>query len=564
MNFNRIFNSQTKTITFAALLLGLSSAISGFLGLVRDGLLAGHFGVWKETNSYFAAFRINDFFYNLFVIGGLVVAFLPLFSDYYSKEKEKAWEMVNYVLNFFLISLILASFFIFIFSPFLVKLITPGFSAQERSLTVNLIRIMILSPIFFGLSAILAGILQYFNRFLIYSLAPILYNLGIISGIVFLSPHFGILGVGIGLSLGAACHWLIQLPAAINCGFKYRFHFNLKYPAIKRIFYLALPRLFAIAAQQINLLFITAIASMISGGISIFSFANNLQNFPIGIVAIPFAIAAFPALSRNWAQGQKRDFLENFSSAFRQILFLIIPISLLTFILRAQIVRLILGTLGEQGKFDWVATSLTTASLGVFSIGILASALIPLISRAFFSFQDTKTPTLIALFAVISNIILSFTLVWVLKFPNFFQSFIREILKIKGIENISVVGLPLAFSLAAIIQFILLLIFLQKRIGDFKFRDIYFAFLKIFTFSIISGLLTYLTIHFLDYYGFINTHTVFGLSIQTISAGLFGLFAYFGFSFFSKSPELFNIIGSFKKQFRKEVIPIKEIEIVEP
>src|SRR3989344_5590774 len=351
---NKIFNSQAKSVTFAAFLVAISSGISSILGLIRDGLLAGRFGVWAETNAYFAAFRINDFFYNLFVVGGLAVAFLPLFTEYYAKAKETAWEMTNYVLNFFLFLLIFSALFIFLFAPQLVRIITPGFSLEEQIQTSRLIRIMILSPILFGLSAIFSGVLHYFNRFLVYALSPVLYNLGIIFGILFLSPVFGISGVAIGVIIGAAFYWLVQVPAVLYCGFRYRPLFSIRYPAIKRIFLLTVPRLFAIGASQINLLFITALASTMNGGIAIFTFANNLQYFPISLVAIPFAVASFPLLSKNWVHNEKTEFRENFSLIFRQILFLMIPLTILFFLLRAQIVRLVLGSFGEIGRFDWI------------------------------------------------------------------------------------------------------------------------------------------------------------------------------------------------------------------
>jgi len=561
MNFHQILNSQTKSVTFAAFLIGVSAGISGILGLFRDGLLAGYFGVWSETNSYFAAFRINDFFYNLFIVGGLVIVFLPLFAEYQSKEREKVWEMTNYVLHFFLFLLILTSLFIFIFSPQLVKIVTPGFSLEEKAQTALLIRIMVLSPIFFGLSAIFSGILQYFNRFLIYSIAPVLYNLGIIFGILVFSPHFGILGVAMGVILGAASHWLIQIPAVLNCGFRYRLLFSFKYPVIKRIFYLALPRLFAITSHQINLIVITAIASTIVGGIAIFSFANNLQYFPISLVAIPFAIASFPLLSKNWAMTQKKDFLENFSSIFRQILFLIIPVAILAFLLRAQVVRLILGTFGEKGRFDWQATQLVAASLGLFSLGIFALAFIPYLARTFFSFQDTKTPTLIAVASVLLNIILSFSLVWLLGFPNFLQDFLIKVLKLEGVGDITVTGLPLAFSIAAVFQFFLLFVFLYRKIGDFGLKKIFSSFSKIISASFLAGISTFWTLRLVDL--FVESDKVFGLLIQTILAALVGIFIYFILAFFFKFPELKTIISSFRRQFRKEIVS-SEIEITKP
>jgi len=319
---------------------------------------------------------------------------------------------------------------------------------------------LFLSPIIFGISNLLSGILHYFNRFLIYSLTPILYNLGIIFGILFLSPAFGIFGVGMGVILGALLHMIIQIPSAINCGFSYKPLFNFKYPALKRIFSLMIPRVFGVAAQQINLIVIVAIASTIAtGSIVIFNFSNNLQGLPIGIIGVSFAVAAFPSLSRFWSQNQKKEFLESFYLIFRRIVFLIVPVSLLLFLLRTPITALIYKT----GKFGWEDAQLTSACLGLFSLSIFAQSLIPLFVRAFFSFQDTKTPTLITIFSVVFNVASAFFFVQILSFSNFFTDFLGKFFNLQGIGNISLLGLPIAFTLAAIFQFILLFIFFRRK-----------------------------------------------------------------------------------------------------
>ena len=545
----RILDSKSKTVTFAAILLGISAVISGILGLVSDIILAGKFGIKAESNIYFAAFRIPDLVYNLLIVGGLGIAFLPIFSEYYSKDKEEAWKMTNLVLNVFLFLLFLISLILFIFTPVLIRFIAPGFSLEDKAKVVSLTRIMFLSPIFFGLSSVFSGILQYFNRFLVYSIAPILYNLGIIFGMVVLEPRFGVLGLGYGVIIGAFLHWIIQIPSAINSGFSYKPLFDFKFPAIKRIFYLMVPRVFAMAGQQINLMVITAIASTISGGIAIFSFSNAIFSFPIGIIGTSFAIAVFPTLSRHWANGQKKEFFDNFSVTFRQILYLIIPISILIFILRAQIIRLVYGTFGAN-KFDWVATRLTAASLGVFSIGILASALIPFIFRAFFALKDTKTPTLIAIFSIILNIVLSFFFVNILKSPNTFQNFIVNILRLKEVGNISVVGLPLAYVLAAITQFFLLFFFLYRKVGDLRAQEIFSSLKKIVFSSVILIIFTYLSLRFAA--KFVNTHTVLGIFSQTVFAAVTGVVFYVLPSLYLKSPELKTIYSSVLKQFRKD------------
>jgi len=293
-----LFRFKTKRISSAALILAASSVISAFLGIFRNRLLASTFGASAELDAYFAAFRLPDFIYNILIAGGIVVAFLPLFGEYFEEKKEKAWAFANNVLDVFLVLLISISLLFFIFTPFLVNLIAPGFEGSQFSLTVLLTRIMFLSPILLGLSSVFSGILQYFDRFLIYSLCPILYNVGIILGILFLAPEFGILGVALGVIMGALLHLLIQLPAAFSCGFNFKWRLNFKSRKIKKLFYLMIPRTAGVAAQQINILVMTAIASILAtGSVSIFNFAKHLYSFPIRIAGISFAISAFPTLS---------------------------------------------------------------------------------------------------------------------------------------------------------------------------------------------------------------------------------------------------------------------------
>jgi len=545
----RFFNSQTKTVTFAAGLLSISALASRFLGLIRDGLLAGYFGAGTETDIYFAAFRVPDFVYNFLIVGGLSIAFLPLFAEYYSRNKEEAWKITNNLLNVFSLLIIFLSAVLFIFTPWLIDLITPGFSLEEKELTSALTRLMFLSPIFFGISNIFSSILHYFNRFLVYSVAPVLYNLGIIFGIVFLVPRYGIFGVGIGVIIGALAHLLIQIPSAVGCGFRYNPIFNIKHSSLREVIRLMLPRSFAVGVQQINLIVITSIAStLFAGSIAIFNFSNNLQYVPVGIFGISFAVASFPKLSKTWAQGNKEDFLNDFSSIFRQIMFLVIPASILMFLLRTQLVRVVLGSLGP-GKFDWQDTILTATSLGIFSIGIFASALIPLICRAFFSFKDTKTPTLIAVISVGLNILLSFYLVSVLENPGFVYNSIVRIFDLDGVKNISVLGLPLAFTKAVVFQFILLIIFFHKKVGGFGVKKIAFSLWKIMIAVLLMFASVYFSISLTG--GILDTKTFLGVFAQGIISGLVGIVVYLITSIVFKIPEIKIIKSAVLKQFSK-------------
>jgi len=547
----RFLNSRSKSITFAAFLLSFSAIVSAALGIIRDRLLAGKFGASAELDIYFAAFRIPDFVYGILVLGGVAVVFMPLFSEYFKKDEKEAWYFANNLLNCLWVLMVLICFTLFLFAPLIVNLITPGFSPEQKQLTVSLTRIMFLSPVFFGLASIFSGLLQYFNQFLVYSIAPLLYNLGIIIGIVFFYPVFGLRGLGYGVVLGAFVFWLLQIPAARMSGYKYQLLLNFRSPGLIRAIKQMIPRTIGAAAYQINLVIITAIASqLVEGSITIFNFSNNMQAFPVNLIGIPFALAAFPVLSQAWAAKAKEKFLDSFSSTFRQILFLIIPCSALLFVLRAQVVRLILGT----GEYNWWATRLTAASLGVFSLGIIALAFIPLLVRAFYSFHDTKTPVFISLSAMLINILLCYLFVFLLGFHNGFENFIASILKLKGLGNIQVLGLPLALSLSAIIQVTLLLVFLKRRLLEIKLREICKSLEKIVYSTFFMSLLAYLTLVIVAQVFTslsLEIDTFFELLIQTGLAALVGGTAYLLINYYFKSPELRTIKSSVINQFRK-------------
>jgi len=533
LSFNRVSSYQTKGIGITAMILAVSAFISGLLGLIRDRVLAGQFGAGQDLDIYFAAFRIPDFVFGVLIVAGISAIFLPLFSEYFNQGADQGWKFASNLLNCFLILLIVICLILVIFTPLLVEFVAPGFNIEQKHLLISLTRIMFLSPIFFGLSSIFSNIANYFNRFLFFSLAPILYNLSIIFGVLFLTPIFGLYGLVYGVILGAFLHWLIQIPAVKISGFKYFPIFNFQSPEIKKSFKLMFPRIIGATASHLNLIVITAIASTLNvGSITVFQFANNLQALPIVLIGSSFALASFPVLSRSWANGQKDEFLQKFSLIFRQILFLIIPASFLIFLIRAQIVRIVLGT----GEFGWWETRLTAASLGIFSFGIFALALIPFLSKIFFSFQNTKTPTKIGLCSVGLNIILCFLFVWLLSFSNFFQKFIINFLDLYNINDVAVIGLVLAVSVSAIFQFFLLLFFLKKEISQINLQEIWQSFIKIILASFLMSIFTYLTLHLVG--NMVDMKTFLGVFLQIFLASLVGIFVYFITTYFLKSQEL--------------------------
>ncbi len=404
----KLINGKTGSITSAALILGVASLASKALGLLRDRILAGEFGAGRELDIYLAAFRIPDFIFNIVVIGALSAGFIPVFTKLISEKKEqRAFRTANAVLNLLFIVLIFFCLLAIIFAPNLIHLLTPGFDSAKKEATVELTRIMFLSPIFLLLSSVIGGILQSYQRFFVYSLSPILYNLGIITGAIYFTELWGLKGLAWGVVLGSFLHFSIQLPIAIKLGFSYQWVIDIKDNGVRKIIRMMIPRTLTLFVVQFNLLVITIIASTLNeGSLVVFNFANNLQSFPLGLFAISFAIASFPILSSLSEKEKRNEFAKNLNIIIKQILFFIIPTSIFLIVLRAQIVRIILG----WGKFDWQDTILTLNALQIFALSLFAQALIPLLSRAFWALHDAKTPFFAALISAVINLILAIVL----------------------------------------------------------------------------------------------------------------------------------------------------------
>lgn len=541
---NNFWNSQpSKSIMSAAFVITASGLASRLLGLLRDRMLASHFGAGDIMDVYYAAFRIPDLIYNFIVLGALSAAFIPVFSSLISKEKniedepEKrmndnndAQKLVNGMLNISIFFIIVIALIMAIFTPILVKFVTPGFSPEKNEMVVLFTRIMFLSPLFLGISGIFGGVLTSFRRFIIYSLAPIFYNLGIILGIFFFVDFWGPIGLAWGVVLGAALHMLIQYPAVRNLGFRYKYIFceSFRDANIKRVFFLMIPRMMGISINQINLFVITIFASTLAGGsLAIFNFAQNLQSVALGIFGVSFAIAVFPVLSSLAAQEDKDKFIDTFSGTFRQIIFFVVPMSVFIFVLRAQIVRVVLGS----GKFDWEDTILTFECLGVFVFSLFAQSTIPLLARAFYALHDTKNPFYIALATEIVNIFLVLML----------------------IDKFKVIGLAVAFSAASILQMILLFIFLRKKLKSLDEKNIVVSFSKVFLVSILTGAVIQLSKTKVAL--LVDIDTFVGIFLQLFISLAIGIFIFSLASYAVKLEEFFN----FKNSLTKKIFRAKKV-----
>jgi len=524
----RLWFKLANTIIGGAILIAVFSILSRLLGLLRDRLLASHFGAGSLLDSYYAAFKLPDLIFNTLVFGALAVAFIPVFTKAWLDDKEKALKISNAVLNYLIAILLSFSIVMCFIAPQIMRLIVPGFNPEELALTVSLTRIIIFSIVFFGLSNVIGGVLNSFKKFFSFSLAPIFYNLGIIMGIILLFPIMGPKGLAWGVVLGSVMHFLVQLPEVIRNGWHYKWYWKLN-SETKKIFKLMLPRTLGLAANQISHLVETIIASTLTvGSIAIFNLANNLQSFPISVFGISLAIAVFPIFSEALADNNLSKFVSTFSLHFRRVIFLIIPVSIFMLLLRAQIVRIILGA----DRFDWNATYHTAQTLGWYVISLFAQSLIPMITRSFYAMEDTKTPVIIGVISIAINITIALILG-----------------PIMGVE-----GLALAFSIASILNMIILLGTLRFRLGDLDDKKIIWSTLKISFNSIIAGTALYLTLRLVA--DLVNMQTFLGIFLQGTIAGIIGLIVYLAMSLITNCEEI-TIVKLWLVKFLKPIFSYK-------
>ena len=522
MKTPRFLNARSKTITSAAAILSLSAFLSGVLGLVRNKILAHLFGAGDVVDIYTSAFRIPDLVFTILVAGFLSAGFIPVFTSYLEKKSESdAWEFAGNVLNILLIFLAGLSLVLLVLAPVLLKWLLPGFSPEKLQKTLEITRILFLSPIILGVSRLFGDALKSLRHFLVVAIAPILYNIGIIIGIVWFYPLWGLQGLAVGVIFGALLNLLVQVPTIGFSGFRPNWKVNFKDSGFKRIVRLAPLRSLALIVNQVNLFVVTSIASTLTAGsVAVFyNFAKPLQDFPITIFGMSFAIAAFPTLSLMAARKDWTKLAENFSNTFRQIVFFLVPSSALLFILRAQIVRLLYGS----GAFDWPATIKTLDTVGLFAISMIAQGLILLLLRSFYALENTKTPLLGSLVLLIVNIVSSLALA----------------------PSLGVKGLALALTLGSFAQFLFLWLTLRGRLPILRTHDrgVAISVLKVLGSSLVAALATREALYLMDPY--VNTYTGVGVLSQTIVASVVGIGFYVVISLLLRSPEL----GAIKKLF---------------
>lgn len=526
----RFLNGESKTIVGAAAIVGALSFASRIVGLVRDRILLGEFGAGDVLDVYYAAFKVPDFLFSLLVIGSLSACFIPIFSAYYngSRDHGRAWAFTNNTLNLLAVAMAVFSLLLFIFVAPLSALIAPGFDSVKQGMVADMTRVMLLAQFLLAISVVFGSVLQGTRRFLLFSLAPILYNVGIIVGALAFVPRLGPIGLAWGVVFGAFLHMLSQLYGTLHAGYRWRPTFDVRDADTREMVRLTGPRMIGMAVSQVNFVILTVIATTLAvGSVTVFQVAYNIQFFAVGIIGVSYAIAVFPQFVDEVGQKDMRAFTATFSHAVRQVLFFIIPLTAVFLILRAQIVRVVAGA----GQFDWTATVHTADTLAFFTLSFAAQALTFILSRAFFAFRDTMTP----LVAGLASTLLSFiAALW------FSQHF-------------GVTGLAMAYSLAALVNLALLWVPLRQRAGSLDEAHILSSLYVMTTAGIACAVMT----QFLKpiVVQVISLNTFFGVLVQGLVAGGAGLITYAVVCHVLRSDELRDVSAGVKRRILRRSAP---------
>ncbi len=542
----RIFNfvyREVKGVHQAAYILALFSFGSQVLAVVRDRLLAHTFGAGPELDIYYAAFVIPDLLFVLFSSILSVYVLLPFVNKHKeikSSNSNSNKVVLSQVFTLFLFIYLAVVVFLFLSIDWFLPYILPGLTEHYDTLSL-LVKILLLQPFILGLSNLCGVITQLEHRFILYALSPLFYNFGIIIGIIFLYPLFGIVGLVFGVILGALGHLGIQVPFVIKSKFSFGFSKKIDWKLIFNIVKVSGPRALTLAVNQVVILFLIGLAStMTDGSVSVFKFAYNLQSVPLAIVGASYSVATFPTLSKMYSQKDKTGFNRKLLTALRHIIFWSLPITALIIVLRAHIVRILLGT----GAFDWSDTRLTAAVLAVFVISLVAQSIILLLVRSLYAAGKVFIPLFSAVFSMTLTILLVF---WLQnQLSTDWQTSLQTFWRLRQVVGSEVLLLAIAFSCGQFIQMIILFWFFIKSF-KINLQPLFNLFIQSVLASISGMLVSYLILNTLV--EGINQESFIGIFLQGAIAGVSGIITIFIVYHLLNSYELLEIKRSFKGKF---------------
>jgi putative peptidoglycan lipid II flippase len=486
--------------------------LAQILALIRDRIFAHIFGAGSVLDLYYASFRVPDLVFVTVSSLVSVSVLVPFLAG--SDTEDKTKKSINSLFTFFFLLMSVVISIVAYFMPQLIKLFVPGITDP---IMITMSRILLMSPLILGISNLCGGIIQAKRRFLSYALSPIFYNVGIILGLVVFYKPYGLPGLMYGVVLGAALHLLIQLPAVMNEKLIPRFTTKIEWNSIRKIFLLSVPRTLTLANTQLVMLYCVSLASLFAAGsISVFMFAYNLQSVPLAIIGVSYSLAAFPTLSKLWHEQDQVSFRRELWAGVRHILFWSIPVIVLFIILRAQVVRTILGS----GAFSWEDTRLTAAALALFAVSVAAQSIILIFIRALYAMGKTAKPFLYACIGSAVSILVIY-IGFNTEFGQIILHASAAYLKVTDIMDTRVLVLPLAFSVGIIIQAALLWSFCQKTCGIEK--GVFSSLWQSLIASVAIGYIAYIGLNIFD--KVFNIDTFLGIFLQGLCAGIMGIIA---------------------------------------
>jgi putative peptidoglycan lipid II flippase len=431
--------------------------LSNLTSLARTILTARVFGADAALDAFNAAQRLPDILFMLVAGGALASAFIPTVTEFLERgDRAGAWRLSAAIINLVFSALLVISLLAWVFAGPLVAA-TTQFDAAQQVLTVELLRIILISPVIFGISGIFMALLNTHQRFWLPALAPTMYWGGMIAGLVFLTPTMGIHGLAWGAVLGAVLHFGVQLPGVLRLpGRAYRLTFGLEMPAVREVGRLMAPRLLGVAVVQINFLVNVLVGSGLpAGSLSAIDYAFRIMTMPQVVIAQAISIAALPTFSAQVARGALGDMRSSLTATLRGILFLSLPATMGLILLRQPVIEL----LYQRGQFSAADTELVAWALLWFTVGLVGHSLVEILSRAFYALHDTRTPVMVGVGAMSLNVLFSFT------FPAWFMSL--------GWAPLG--GLALANSLATALEMMVLLILMRRRLAGLHERHLLFG-----------------------------------------------------------------------------------------
>jgi len=546
-----VLQTQIKGLHQAAYILGAFAIGSQLFALVRDRLLAATFGAGSQLDMYYAAFRLPDMFFVLLAAFFSVSILVP----HVVEKQNNPVELRRYfdsIFTFVSVLSVALFFLVWAVTPFFLKTIVPDLYALNSTELVTMTRILLLQPVLLALSSFFGSFAQAQKKFLLYSISPIMYNVGIIIGVSVLYPVWGMYGLVAGVVLGALLHVGILIPF---CGQLYTPRFSrIYFSDIKKLIGHSIPRTFSMMSNQVLLVCITFFAGMLAAGsISIFNLAYNLQSVPLAIIGVSYSLAAFPSLALFFQEKQQDAFYELLSRTMRHVFFWSLPVVACFIILRAQIVRVVLGS----GNFDWNETILVAAALALFTLSLVAQSASQVLIRAFYAMGKTMYPFV----ATLGSFVFTLACMSLLFIPNLVSSdavlYFETLFKVDVVSSSLVLLLPIAFSVGQWVLFIILLF----GIGNIKkifSKQFFISISQSFVGAGVIALVSYLSLQFLS--GVFDLNTFVGIASQGFISGVVGLAAGFGFLILIGNNEVSTVLTTSIKKIRGRTLVHPEVK----